>query len=332
MAHAKKGAIAYYIVIALILGAITYIEFAIVEYPVPWLNSLWTLVTLAVLSLIKFALVVAIYMHLRDDDPMYTGFFSSGLIIAIGTFIALSALFTVRSVANLSADVEPAAIEHAEDDHSIDIEAFTEKSFIEATRTPAPKGQALELSLPLAEAPQFSLRGFPVAGMAQAQESSESSEESEEAQESSEAATDSAEVETVSSDFDWQALGDATYNANCIACHQANGQGIPAAFPPLAGHMPELYNAEGGRAYIINVVLYGLQGEIEANGEIYNGVMTPWNMLSDDEIAATLNHELTSWGNAEQLNDFAPILPDEVAALRGLGLSPADVHESRPLE
>ena len=129
--------------------------------------------------------------------------------------------------------------------------------------------------------------------------------------------------------FDWQQLGETTY-ANCVACHQQNGQGIVGAFPPLAGHINELYNAPGGRKYIINVVLYGLQGEIDVLGQSYNGLMAAWPQLSDEEVAATLNHELTSWGNDALLEDFSPILPEEVAAERGNALSSAQVLELRP--
>ena len=131
-------------------------------------------------------------------------------------------------------------------------------------------------------------------------------------------------------DFDWQTLGAQTYAANCAACHQAEGQGLAGAFPPLAGHTPELYNAEGGRVYLILLVLYGLQGEIEVLGTPYNGAMPAWAQLSDEQVAAALNHALTAWGNAEALEDFTPILPDEVAAERDLGLSPAEVRETRP--
>ncbi len=129
--------------------------------------------------------------------------------------------------------------------------------------------------------------------------------------------------------FDWQQLGETTY-ANCVACHQQNGQGIVGAFPPLAGHINELYNAPGGRKYIINVVLYGLQGEIDVLGQSYNGLMAAWPQLSDEEVAATLNHELTSWGNDALLEDFSPILPEEVAAERDNALSSAQVLELRP--
>jgi hypothetical protein len=52
--------------------------------------------------------------------------------------------------------------------------------------------------------------------------------------------------------------------------------------------------------------------------------------LSDEQIAATLNHELTSWGNDAALQDFSPITPEEVAALREEALSPQQVLELRP--
>lgn len=123
-------------------------------------------------------------------------------------------------------------------------------------------------------------------------------------------------------------LGATTYN-NCAGCHQANGQGIPGAFPPLAGHLPDLYQAQGGRDYLIHVLLYGLQGPITVAGKSYNGSMPAWAQLSDEQIAAVLDHELQSWGNADTLKNFKPITPDEVKARRGDKLSPQDVHALR---
>ena len=129
--------------------------------------------------------------------------------------------------------------------------------------------------------------------------------------------------------FDWQELGTTIYTGNCSSCHQPNGEGIVGAFPPLAGHMPELLQAEDGREYLINVLLYGLQGEINVEGQTYNGVMTAWASLGDEQIAAVLNHESTSWGNADALSTFEPFQPGEIAAQRGLGLSSTDVYELR---
>jgi mono/diheme cytochrome c family protein len=122
--------------------------------------------------------------------------------------------------------------------------------------------------------------------------------------------------------------GAALYAANCAACHQANGQGVAGVFPPLAAHAPELLEAD--RSYLVNTLLYGLQGPIQVDGATYNGVTPAWAHLSDMELADILNHTLTAWGNAGLLPEGAALYtPDEVAALRGLGLTPADVHDQR---
>jgi mono/diheme cytochrome c family protein len=131
-------------------------------------------------------------------------------------------------------------------------------------------------------------------------------------------------------EFDWAAIGPAAYTANCMACHQANGQGIPRAFPPLAAHAPKLVAAESGREYLIKTVLYGLMGPITVLGNQYNMVMPAMPHMSDIDIAAALNYSLHAWGNDELLpEEFAIILPAEVAALRGLGLTMGQVHELR---
>ncbi len=131
-------------------------------------------------------------------------------------------------------------------------------------------------------------------------------------------------------DFQWQELGEATF-ATCAGCHQATGEGLPSVFPPLANHLPNVEVKEGGRRYLINVVLFGLQGEIQALGETYNGVMPSWgDSLSDEQVAAVLNHELHSWGNSELLReDFAPITPEEVATERALSKVAQEVYELR---
>ena len=162
-----KGGTAFYYVIALILMAITYLEFAIVEYDIAWLNNAATIVLLVGLSLLKFALVIAIYMHLRDDDPIYTGFFSSGIVIAMGTFIALSFLFTARGmIAASSAQTQAALAEsviEGEAMHERGLEELerlvaAERPLLESYRVPEPKRQDIRLALPEAPAPVYSLR------------------------------------------------------------------------------------------------------------------------------------------------------------------------------
>jgi cytochrome c oxidase subunit II len=92
--------------------------------------------------------------------------------------------------------------------------------------------------------------------------------------------------------------GEKVYGRNCAACHQANGQGIPGAFPaiahgaittgPIAGH--------------IDIVL---------NGSKKNPAMAAWKgQLSDLEIAAVITYQRNAFGNA--LGDV--VQPSQIAA------------------
>ena len=91
----------------------------------------------------------------------------------------------------------------------------------------------------------------------------------------------------------------ALYQANCGACHQPNGKGLPGAFPPLAGNE----RVTGDPDRVIENVLDGLSGELVLDGVTYNGVMPPMQHLSDQEIAQAVNYVMTAWGNdGEQIS------------------------------
>ena len=581
--HSDNGAhegssVRTYVIIALILAAITYIEFALIEYDFAFLDRTTTLVSLVILSVVKFILVVMFFMHLKDDDNILTGFFSSGMVIAVGTLVALSLLFTVRSLSYAQTPQEEQAElvqavgdgEHIFQENCVtchqtngrgvvgaipphvghtpylaqatggvggrdymisvilhglegqivargeqydgimpsfeelsdeeisqvlnysvnawgnqsllpdDFAFFTpeevaevrgageDSSFNVFRSTPEPVGAfdvyGLREALTIPEGPAplerardlatyfntpppktLDVRQINIDPGSYIGYTREPEPEMEDEDSSGEGPTDVADAisddigspetdavegirdedqdtlyegevgtgevvdgaalnnapelpaETVApnillqpvqnntsvnlespfaadgslrqqgggqnqqqpqgqpqqqnqqqpqgqsqdgqggeqqtqasqSSFDWQQLGDETYTTNCVSCHQTNGQGIAGAFPPLAGHLPSVYNVDGGREYIINVLLYGLQGQIQIAGQGYNGVMTAWGQLSNEEIASVINHELTTWGNDANVRNFQPIQPDEVEALRGQGLSANDVYGIR---
>jgi mono/diheme cytochrome c family protein len=111
--------------------------------------------------------------------------------------------------------------------------------------------------------------------------------------------------------------GQALFNANCVACHQATGAGIPAVFPPLRGHVPALLAVEGGKRYLIDVVLYGLSGRIVVEGQHYDGIMPPWSHLSDSQLADVLNYVVTAWDNRQLLEPgFVAYAPEDVLGVR----------------
>jgi mono/diheme cytochrome c family protein len=139
-----------------------------------------------------------------------------------------------------------------------------------------------------------------------------------------------ADAQTSRVDFDWRAIGAQTFKTHCSACHQESGQGVAGAFPPLTGHVPEFFAQKSGRDYLVRVALFGLEGAIVVSGTTFDGAMPPWAQLQDAEIAAVLDHVLTSWGNDKGLPaDFTPILPADVAVARAPPMSVAQVYALR---
>ena len=87
--------------------------------------------------------------------------------------------------------------------------------------------------------------------------------------------------------------GGAIFAANCAACHQANGQGLPGVFPPLAGSEWVV----GDPKVLANILLHGVSGKIEVAGQSFDGMMPAFAQLSDAEIAGVLTHIRSTWGN-----------------------------------
>ena len=108
-------------------------------------------------------------------------------------------------------------------------------------------------------------------------------------------------------------LGEATFNRICVVCHQARGQGLPGAFPPLA-HSDFL--AAASHEKLIGQVLHGSQGQMTVLGTTYSGTMPPLAFLSDEEIAAVLTFVRASWGNT-----LDAVAASEVAKVRGQSAS-----------
>jgi mono/diheme cytochrome c family protein len=107
------------------------------------------------------------------------------------------------------------------------------------------------------------------------------------------------------------AQGASIFASHCSGCHGPDGEGIPGAFPPLKGD--PVVNDRNPIPHI-RTVLFGLQGKT-INGIMYTGAMPAWaDQLSDEEVAAVINHERTSWGN-----NAPTITAEEVARIRRNG-------------
>lgn len=101
--------------------------------------------------------------------------------------------------------------------------------------------------------------------------------------------------------------GEQVYTTVCAACHQANAQGLPGAFPPLANS--DWVNADPETP--IRILIGGLSGPVKVNGADYNSMMPPPPGLDDEKIALVLTYVRSHFGN-----NGSAITKDQVAAVR----------------
>jgi cytochrome c oxidase subunit 2 len=97
--------------------------------------------------------------------------------------------------------------------------------------------------------------------------------------------------------------GEKVYSTNCVACHQANGRGLPSTYPALDGSPV----VNGPKAEQISVLLHG-----KKSGK-YPVEMPSWKQLSDTDIAAVITYTRNSWTNKAEENI---VQPAEVVAAR----------------
>ncbi|MCH2506847.1 MAG: cytochrome C oxidase subunit IV family protein, partial [Dehalococcoidia bacterium] len=81
-----------YVLVAIILFVITIVEFFAI-FPDPNLIGAAKIPVLAILSAIKFAIVIMFYMHLKFDNRLFTIFFLAGLALAFAVGIAVLGMF-----------------------------------------------------------------------------------------------------------------------------------------------------------------------------------------------------------------------------------------------
>lgn len=112
-------------------------------------------------------------------------------------------------------------------------------------------------------------------------------------------------------------MGENVYSANCTACHNSDGKGIPNLAASLANN-PGLLADDASS--IITTVLQGGRGAVTA-GNPTSGAMPSfaWK-LSDEQVAAVATYLRNSWGNAAK-----PVTTDEVAKARAQLKLPAQM-------
>ena len=116
--------------------------------------------------------------------------------------------------------------------------------------------------------------------------------------------------------------GKKVYNATCLACHQADGEGVQRMNPTLV----KTKWVTGERRALAKIILTGLKGgEIEIDGDNFHNPMPPQAaLLSDLQIADVLTYVRNSFGNKA-----SAVTPAHVKAARAT-LSPSAVKLTTP--
>ncbi|MGN2251279.1 copper-containing nitrite reductase [Frateuria sp. GZRe14] len=110
---------------------------------------------------------------------------------------------------------------------------------------------------------------------------------------------------------DQVAAGKQLFTGTCSVCHQANGEGLPGVFPPLAKSDLVAKLVKEDKDKLIAIPLHGLTGKVTVNGKEYDSVMPPMTQLTDDEVANLLTYVLNSWDNPG-----GQVTKEEVAKVR----------------
>jgi mono/diheme cytochrome c family protein len=96
----------------------------------------------------------------------------------------------------------------------------------------------------------------------------------------------------------------------CASCHESDGTGLSAVYPPIAGS--EVVN--GADSTLIRIILGGLEGPLTIKGESYDGTMPPYGggpEMSDAQVATLLTYLRSSFGNRAP-----PVTAEQVARVR----------------
>lgn len=101
--------------------------------------------------------------------------------------------------------------------------------------------------------------------------------------------------------------GKAVYKKYCLTCHQVDGSGVPGMHPPLG---PGSWAGKDPKE-LIAIMMKGLSGKVEVNGEVYKNYMPSQAQLTDEEMADVLTYIRSSFGN-----NFEPVDAELVRKVR----------------
>jgi mono/diheme cytochrome c family protein len=278
--HEPHRPVAFYLGIAVFLSLVTAVELG----PLFGYYRLPPLVLL-LLSAAKFSTVVAFFMHLYDDAPVFTRLFAAPLI---GATLMISVLMVLAHTFAPSPGKDSFAVEERYSDvWNKDCSSWLRSNHGNRWYCASPPiaDARVQLTTRTDDRPKSAFgkgadAGVDLSAMSEADRKA------------------------------WlMKRGGEVYGQICIACHQENGLGLPPNFPPLGKSDSELFTDKTNHA---RTIVKGFSGTLVVNGVQYSGAMpAQGGTLSDLEIAAVATYERNSFGN-----DLGIVLPEDVKAVR----------------
>ena len=262
-----------YVGIGVFLSILTFIELGPLF---EWYN-LPVLVLLA-MSAVKFFIVVAFFMHLWDDAPIFTRMFAPPVIGATLMVMALMLLFNGYVPSNQEDSF--AVQERYWQNYSSECTSWLRSSRTNKWYCASPAIDIDRMTRIGGGGPEWGSIAINL-----------------------DAASDDEKLAGLSE------FGEKIYGARCAQCHQADGAGN-GSYPPLAGSV-EFFGEPVNHA---RIVVHGLANvPIEVQGRSYNGNMPAQGDLNDTELAAVLTYVRNAWGNEASM-----VLPADVANARDM--------------
>ncbi|TVQ89420.1 MAG: hypothetical protein EA397_15280 [Deltaproteobacteria bacterium] len=276
----------FYAIIAFVLAVITLIEIGPLF---EWYDL--GAGPLILLSVLKFFLVVAFFMHLWDDPPIFSQMFVAPMIGGTLMVVVLMVLF--NTMRPMPYEDSIAIQERYGDTFGGECSSWLRSH----------KSGRLYCASPMLDKDRVAMLGSLPTGepIAMPDVGGGPEDDPETLAAYDDASDDDARKSMLIS------VGEGLYKQQCGACHGDDGKGNPGVYPPIANS-----DYLGSTEFHTGIVLNGLAGPIVVNGVRYNGNMQAFApLLTNLQIAAIVTYERNAWGN-----DEGWISPDEVAALR----------------
>lgn len=107
--------------------------------------------------------------------------------------------------------------------------------------------------------------------------------------------------------------GKKLYTMHCSSCHQTDGSGLAALYPPLKGSNL----LAGNEAWVACGIKHGMKGPMEVNGVTFNQQMAALGHLTNLEIAEIMTYVYTDFGPEERAFIDVKTVDDYLKACSG---------------